>query len=138
MTDRDRRGRPTRGRFIVIDPGAHGPSDEAITDSLKDALRKVIRPRVEPETSRPRRRVRGPGPVHRIVVPGAVAFGLALGGCGGDGAGPTAEFASADVDLGSPPSTRTDEVVDVLHGVEVPDPYRWLEEQQASDTRAWI
>jgi prolyl oligopeptidase len=37
-----------------------------------------------------------------------------------------------------PPVTRKDAVVDNLHGVDVPDPYRWLEDQQAPATRAWI
>ena len=41
-------------------------------------------------------------------------------------------------DVASPPSTRTDDIVDVLHGVDVPDPYRWLEDQEAAETRAWI
>ncbi|MGH9816924.1 MAG: prolyl oligopeptidase family serine peptidase, partial [Candidatus Acidiferrales bacterium] len=38
----------------------------------------------------------------------------------------------------TPPETRTDNVKDVLHGVELVDPYRWLEDQEASETRAWI
>lgn len=37
-----------------------------------------------------------------------------------------------------PPPTRRDDVVDVLHGVRVPDPYRWLEDQKSPETRAWI
>jgi len=37
-----------------------------------------------------------------------------------------------------PPVTKKDAVVDRLHGVDVPDPYRWLEDQQAPATRAWI
>ena len=37
-----------------------------------------------------------------------------------------------------PPPTEVREVVDTLHGVDVPDPYRWLEDQEAPDTRAWI
>ena len=37
-----------------------------------------------------------------------------------------------------PPPTEIRDVVDVLHGVEVRDPYRWLEDQDAPDTRAWI
>ena len=38
----------------------------------------------------------------------------------------------------SPPATRTDDIVDVIHGVDVPDPYRWLEDQDAPETRAWL
>jgi prolyl oligopeptidase len=45
----------------------------------------------------------------------------------------------AGVDAGRGwPSTRVDPVKEVLHGVEVPDPYRWLEDQQSPETRAWI
>jgi prolyl oligopeptidase len=40
--------------------------------------------------------------------------------------------------LPPPPKTRTDTVVDVIHGVRIPDPYRWLEDQQSPETRAWI
>jgi len=37
-----------------------------------------------------------------------------------------------------PPSTRVDNFREVLHGVEIIDPYRWLEEQDSPETRAWI
>jgi prolyl oligopeptidase len=37
-----------------------------------------------------------------------------------------------------PPETRTAPVVETLHGVTVADPYRWLEDQAAPETRAWI
>lgn len=37
-----------------------------------------------------------------------------------------------------PPPTRVDNVREVIHGVEVVDPYRWLEDQQSPETRAWI
>ncbi len=36
------------------------------------------------------------------------------------------------------PATRRDDVVDVHHGVEVADPYRWLEDADAPATREWI
>ncbi|HZM51959.1 MAG TPA: prolyl oligopeptidase family serine peptidase [Vicinamibacteria bacterium] len=36
-----------------------------------------------------------------------------------------------------PPPTRTEDVVDVRHGVEVRDPYRWLEDGDAEEVRRW-
>src|SRR5277367_6310234 len=36
-----------------------------------------------------------------------------------------------------PPAQRGD-VVDDYHGVKVADPYRWLEQLDAPDTRAWV
>ena len=38
----------------------------------------------------------------------------------------------------SPPPTRTDNVQEVLNGVTITDPYRWLEDQNRPETRAWI
>ena len=37
-----------------------------------------------------------------------------------------------------PPPTRRDEVVDVMHGVAIHDYYRWLEDQNSPQSRAWI
>ncbi len=37
-----------------------------------------------------------------------------------------------------PPHTRVDDVVDTIHGVAIPDPYRWLENRDAPETREWI
>ena len=37
-----------------------------------------------------------------------------------------------------PPATRRDDIVDDYHGVRVRDPYRWLEDQESPETRAWI
>ena len=36
------------------------------------------------------------------------------------------------------PSARTVDVVETLHGVEVSDPYRWMEENDAEGLREWI
>ena len=49
--------------------------------------------------------------------------------CAGEDPGPS---------VPPPPPTETQDVVNVLHGVDVPDPYRWLEDQESPDTRRWI
>src|SRR5262247_2462478 len=36
------------------------------------------------------------------------------------------------------PETKRDAVVDDYHGTPVADPYRWLEDAQAPETRAWL
>ena len=46
--------------------------------------------------------------------------------------------AQQGVTVPPPPPTEVREVVDTLHGVDVSDPYRWLEDQEAPETRAWI
>ncbi len=38
----------------------------------------------------------------------------------------------------APPETRIEVVTDRMHGVDIPDPYRWLEDQESPETRAWI
>jgi prolyl oligopeptidase len=37
-----------------------------------------------------------------------------------------------------PPTTRREDFREILHGVEVTDPYRWLEDGDAPETRAWL
>jgi prolyl oligopeptidase len=39
---------------------------------------------------------------------------------------------------GHPPATRREDVVDVLHGVEVADPYRWLEDGDEAEVADWV
>ena len=38
----------------------------------------------------------------------------------------------------APPPTQAEPVTETLHGVEITDPYRWLEDQNSPRTRAWI
>src|SRR6516164_1841047 len=38
----------------------------------------------------------------------------------------------------APPMTRVDNVTETVHGVTITDPYRWLEDQNSPQTRAWI
>jgi prolyl oligopeptidase len=46
--------------------------------------------------------------------------------------------ARAQQPMEGPPPTRTDSVKETIHGVEITDPYRWLEDQTSPETRAWI
>ena len=45
---------------------------------------------------------------------------------------------SVEAQTPKPPATRQDSVREVIHGVEIVDPYRWLEDQESPETRAWI
>jgi protease II len=47
-------------------------------------------------------------------------------------------FAACSAPHSPPPSTKRVEVKDTLHGVELTDPYRWLEDQESAETRQWI
>lgn len=38
----------------------------------------------------------------------------------------------------APPFTATEPVTEILHGVSVTDPYRWLEDQDSPRTREWL
>ena len=38
----------------------------------------------------------------------------------------------------APPPTQVEPVTETLHGVEITDPYRWLEDQNSPRTRAWL
>ena len=35
------------------------------------------------------------------------------------------------------PETQSQDVIEVLHGEAIPDPYRWLEDGEAPETRLW-
>jgi len=44
----------------------------------------------------------------------------------------------ASTPLAPPPKTTVNEVKELLYGTEIVDPYRWLEDQNSPQTRAWI
>src|SRR4051794_28504407 len=51
---------------------------------------------------------------------------------------PSAPAVTAPSKPAGPPPTRTVDFKEVLHGVEIADPYRWLEDQESAETRQWI
>ena len=44
----------------------------------------------------------------------------------------------AEAHPAGPPLTRRDDLVDTLHGIDVPDPYRWLEDGDDSAVTQWV
>jgi prolyl oligopeptidase len=70
---------------------------------------------------------------HRCGKAGLAAALAALGGLLAAATAP-----AGPTPLPAPPETRRDEVQEVLHGITIVDPYRWLEDQNAPETRTWI
>ena len=65
-------------------------------------------------------------PLARVLVPLAVLAVASL----------FANLSAAAIP--APPPTRVAVVTDTLHGVAIPDPYRWLEDKDSPETRAWV
>jgi prolyl oligopeptidase len=70
---------------------------------------------------------------------GSALIGAVLGGCVLQIGAQTAEIHGDNgVVLGAPPAVAVQPVTDRVGGYEITDDYRWLEDQNAPDTRAYI
>src|SRR6266567_1726491 len=64
---------------------------------------------------------------------------LALGGVAGAVAVLEDELSSSTATApATPPKAKTEVVEDNIHGHKIADPYRWLENSQASDTQQYV
>src|SRR2546429_8855612 len=63
-----------------------------------------------------------------FLYAGVLLTGMLLGGAAEAAPGQTIQY----------PPARHSDVVEDYHGTRVPDPYRWLEDPDAPETRAWI
>ncbi len=66
----------------------------------------------------------------KFRLPGFAALAVLLAGC--------ATLATVKHPQLSYPVTRTTNVVDNYHGTEVTDAYRWLEDDNSAETKAWV
>ncbi len=61
------------------------------------------------------------------------------GGTGGQGRlSQSAKSAPTGIEPARYPKARREDVVQVMHGTRVEDPYNWLEEEESAETQAWV
>src|SRR5690606_25990440 len=65
---------------------------------------------------------------------GTIMLAALVGACGN----PRTIEPAKQVELLPYPETAKGDVVDTYFGTEVPDPYRWLEDDLAPETKAWV
>ena len=45
---------------------------------------------------------------------------------------------NARLTFGQAPVSRRDNVSETIHGIAITDPYRWLEDADSAETKAWV
>ena len=67
-----------------------------------------------------------------------VALSTFIFSCGNDNTSTTINIKNENIDVEYPKTKMDSSVVEDYHGTKVADPYRWLEDDNAEDTKAWV
>jgi prolyl oligopeptidase len=74
----------------------------------------------------------------RTMMKMTLALGLMAASCTGERPDEQPKESTMRYTPASYPATRQDPIKDTLHGVEVSDPYRWLEDVSQPEVKAWM
>lgn len=75
--------------------------------------------------------------VMRLILISLLAVSLLASACQSDES--STQKTNATPNMTEPyPQTKKTNIVDTYHDIDVPDPYRWLEDDQAEDTKDWV